>query len=109
LNELYEKYHERGLMIIGAYHHKEKSPLNVEHVKEQAEKYGFKFPVAIDPDWKTLKQWWLDGHHREATSVSFLIDRKGVIRYIHPGPQYAKGDKDYEEIEAAIKKLLDEK
>jgi hypothetical protein len=41
--------------------------------------------IAIDLDWKTLRAYWLDGAKREYTSVSFLIDRKGTIRYIHPG------------------------
>ena len=28
------------------------------------EHYQFRFPVAVavDPDWQTLKRWWLDGH-----------------------------------------------
>jgi peroxiredoxin len=109
LNEFNEKYQERGLLIVGAYHHKSKSPLNPEEVKQFAEKYGFKFPIAIDRDWKTLKQWWLDGAQRPATSVSFLIDRHGVIRHIHPGPQIIKGEKDFEELDAQIQKLLAEK
>lgn len=66
------------------------------------------FPVAIDPEWKTLNAWWMSPTPHDYTSVSFLIDRKGVIRYIHPGGKYARGEKDYDEIKATIEKLLAE-
>src|SRR6476660_4611996 len=78
LNEFFENYHEQGLEVIGLYHHKSDEPLKVETVKKYSDKFGFKFPVGIDPDWKNLHHWWLDSKKRDFTSVSFLIDRKGV-------------------------------
>jgi len=62
-----------------------------------------------DPDWRTLKRWWLDTGDRDLTSVSFLIDRQGVIRHIHPGGQYVKGDKAYAGMKVKIEELLREK
>lgn len=108
LNEFYEKYHDQGLAVIGFYHHKSSGPLVPEDVGRYGREFGFKFPVAIDYDWKTLKRWWLDGRERAWTSVSFLIDRKGIIRHIHPGGQYVKGDRDYSKLQAKIEKLLRE-
>ena len=109
LNEFYDKYHDRGLEVIGFYHHKSEEPLKVEAVRKYADGFGFKFPVEIDTDWKTLHQWWLDSEKRDFTSVSFLIDKNGVIRHIHPGGEYVKGDKAYAEMKAGIEKLLAEK
>jgi len=109
LNEFYEKYHSRGLEVVGFYHHKSSEPLDVEAVKEISEKFGFKFPIAIDADWKTLHRWWLDSHSRALTSVSFLLDRKGVVRLIHPGGQYVKGDADYAVMKRKLEELLEEK
>ena len=106
LNEFYEKYHGRGLEVIGFYHHKGSEPLKVAKVEEFSRNFGFKFPVAIDPEWQTLHRWWLDSHSRGWTSVSFLIDRQGVIRHIHPGGEYVKGDKDYAAMKARIEDLL---
>ncbi|MEW6304313.1 MAG: TlpA disulfide reductase family protein [Verrucomicrobiota bacterium] len=109
LNEFYQVYHEKGLEIVGAYHHKSTRPLKLADVKAHSERFGFKFPVAIDPEWRTLREWWLNRGERDFTSVTFLLDRQGVIRHIHPGGQYVKGDADYAAMKAAIERLLAEK
>jgi thiol-disulfide isomerase/thioredoxin len=108
LNEFHAKYGDQGLVVVGFYHHKSSAPLDVDRVKDSADRLGFRFPVAIDRDWKTLHRWWLDGKERRWTSVTFLIDRKGVIRHIHPGGQYIKGDRGYEDLKTAIETLLKE-
>jgi thiol-disulfide isomerase/thioredoxin len=108
LNELHERYKDRGLVVVGLYHHKSDRPLGPAQVKRSAEKLGFRFPVAIDPGWKTLKRWWLGTGDRRWTSVSFLIDRRGVVRFVHPGGQYVKGDRAYDALKAKVEELLKE-
>ena len=95
-------------MVIGFYHHKSDQPLTPDHVAKQAERLGFKFPVAVDPDWETLNKWWLDTGDRDFTSVSFLIDKAGEIQHIHPGGIYPKDSKDYQVMKAKIEELLKE-
>jgi peroxiredoxin len=109
LNEFYAKYRERGLEVFGFYHHKSPEPLTASAVRQHAARYGFTFPIAIDPEWRALKQWWLHGSDEQWTSVSFLLDRHGVVRHIHPGGQYVVGDKDYALLKAKIEELLEEK
>jgi peroxiredoxin len=109
LNDFHIRYRERGLVVVGLYHHKSKAPLDLDKVKETVGKMGFRFPVAVDHDWKTLRAWWLDDRPRGWTSVSFLLDRKGVIRHVHPGGQYVEGDKAHAELRAKIEELLAEK
>ncbi len=106
LNELYEKYHDKGLMVIGFYHHKSSEPLIKSKVEELVQEYRFNFPIAIDYEWKTLHAWWLNQVNTGWTSVSFLMDKEGIIRVIHTGGQYVKGDADYQKIESTIEKLL---
>ncbi len=106
LNRFDEEYRGRGLVVIGAYHHKDPEPLDVETVRGYVEHYRFRFPVAVDPDWQTLKRWWLDGHERSWTSVSFLIDRRGVIRHVHLGGKLAPDTDDFRVMRAKIEQLL---
>lgn len=106
LNELDRLYRDKGLVVIGFYHHKRPTPLDPEEVEKMAQEFGFRFPVAIDPEWRTLRRWWLDGSGQDWTSVSFLMDRQGIVRYIHPGGAYAPGGSDYVELKEKIEELL---
>jgi hypothetical protein len=38
--------------------------------------------------------------------VSFLIDRRGIIRHIHPGGRLAMGEGDYALMRSKIDELL---
>jgi len=109
LNEFQRNYRERGLRVIGLYHHKSSEPLSPAKVKNHARQLGFEFPIAIDPQWRNLREWWLDRGREQWTSVSFLLDRRGVVRHIHPGGQYVKGDDDYQAMQAKIEELLAER
>lgn len=108
LNDFWNRYRDRGLMVVGIYHHKSSGPLRVQNVEKQAAKFGFDFPIGIDPDWTTLQDWWLDKHGRGWTSVTFLLDREGIIRHVHPGGAFFKGEPGYEMLEKKIKELLGE-
>ena len=106
LNKLHQDFATRGLVVIGVYHHKSPEPIDVAKVRGWTREYGFQFPVAIDRDWRTLHRWWLDGQKRDFTSVSFLIDQRGVIRYIHPGGSLGLGGADYAALRARIDGML---
>ena len=56
LNDFWRRYGSRGLVVVGFYHHKSSKPLRLATVKTQSRKFGFEFPVAIDPDGKTLRR-----------------------------------------------------
>lgn len=105
-------YGPRGLQVIGVYHHKEATPFDPKVYEETAKKYGFTFPVAFDPDWRTFESWLRDKDGTPIstgwTSVTFLLDKKGVIRHVHPGGQYVEGDPAYADMQANIEKLLAE-
>ena len=86
LRELDKRYRKTGLVVIGFYHPKSEGPVNGSAVGELAKNLGMDFPIAVDAEWKTLNRYLLDQFpDAPFTSVSFLIDREGIIRYIHPG------------------------
>jgi peroxiredoxin len=108
LRTLHREYGPRGLTVVGLYHHKEPEPLKRGQFDGIVRDFGFEFPVARDPEWATLKAWWLDGHEREFTSVSFLLDKTGRIRGVHPGGRYAPGDPAFAAVKRAVERLLSE-
>ena len=110
LRALHERYAGRGLTVVGMYHHKESTPLDPEDVRGWAKHFGYEFPVAIDADWRTLDRWWLDGHpNRRFTSVSFLIDKAGIIRRVHLGGLIDVNSAEFKDIESDVERLLSAK
>jgi hypothetical protein len=95
-------------VVIGFYHHKEDGPFDPAIYEATARKYGFTFPLAVDPQWTTLKAWWLNGHDRDFTSASFLIDKAGRFRWVHPGGTLPAGGDAARGMEAAIQAALTE-
>lgn len=113
---LRRKYGPRGLRVVAVYHAKPPRDVRDEQVVAAAEALGYAGPVAVDLDWSELKKFYLDTGDRPATSASFLVDRGGVIRLVHPGPRFypssdpaeAGEDADFRRVEAAVKRLLDQ-
>jgi peroxiredoxin len=104
------EYGPRGLKVIGIYHHKGAGAFEPSVYRETARTYGFTFPLAVDLDWRTLDSWMRDAKGNKVdtgfTSVTFLLDREGVVRHVHPGGQYVEGDAAHAELRAAIERLL---
>jgi thiol-disulfide isomerase/thioredoxin len=114
---LRKKYADAGLKVVAIYHPKPPHPVSDDVIAAAATERGYHGAVAIDPEWTALKTAWMNHDRRAATSASFLVDRQGIIRFVHPGVQYFPSDKpddveanhDYELLDAAIAALLVEK
>lgn len=105
LRRLDDVYRSRGVVVVGMYHHKEKGPFDPAVYRKTAETYGFRFPLAFDRDWRTLKSWM--GHADTGfTSVTFVLDQKGVVRYVHPGGEIAASSPAARKIDQVIESLL---
>jgi thiol-disulfide isomerase/thioredoxin len=113
---LRKKYGDAGLKVVAVYHPKPPRDVSDDVIAAAALERGYHGAVAVDPKWQALKAAWLKDGRRAATSVSFLVDRKGVIRFVHPGvmyfpsskPEDAEANSDYELIDRAIAALLAE-
>jgi peroxiredoxin len=115
LETLRTRYAAQGLVVVGVYHPKPKAPVSDAFVRKTARELGFHGPLAVDERWSTLERWWLAGHpERNWTSVSFLIDRDGIVRWAHGGgeyhpssdPRHASCDASYSELDRTIRRLL---
>lgn len=117
LRKLQEEYGAKGFQVIGIFHPKPAGDWNVDRMQRAVAKYQFTFPVALDGDWSALKRWWLNGPRREFTSASFIVDKHGVIRYVHPGGEFHESngsigheicEADFKTIRKTIAELLSE-
>jgi peroxiredoxin len=103
---LWDEFRDRGLVIIGMYHH-HRSQLPVEEeARRTVELYGFEFPVAIDSHWQTIKRWWLEARPNRTSSISVLVDRAGVVRYVHKGGLIAPDSCESADLRARVQQLL---
>ena len=101
---LHERYARDGLIVIGIYHPKPPGAVDPTTIERAAKTFGMEFPIGLDLNWNTLKRYWLGGGKRSLTSASFLIDRQGIIRFIHAGGSYSP--EETEALEDAITRLL---
>ena len=120
LKEFHETYAAKGLAVIGMYTPKPPRDATPDEVRGFAKRFGFAFPVGLDNDHGVLNSWWLAPHgrrlDRKFTSVSFLLDRKGIVRKIHFGPEFfasddpehAQANRDYLDMKKTVEALLAE-
>lgn len=98
LNAWYEKYKDKGLVIIGVHTPEFDFEKDYNNVKRAIEKFGIKYPVVQDNEYKT----W-NAYKNRYWPHKYLIDIDGFIVYDHIG------EGAYEETERKIQELLEER
>jgi len=91
------KYRKAGLIIVGVHSPEFAFEHEIGNVKDQAAKLGVKYPIAIDNDFDTWRNY--DNLYWPA---HYLIDKNGVVRQVH------FGEGAYDETEMLIRTLLGE-
>lgn len=112
LEKFRQKYGEKGLKIVAVYHPKPPRGVADSLILDAASDIGYRGPIAVDLNWSQLKKAYPG--NRGPTSISILVDKEGIIRFVHPGPDYfpsdqkekARQDEDYRLMEKAIEGLL---
>ena len=112
LEKFREKYGEKGLKVVAVYHPKPPRAVPDSLILNAARDIGYRGAIAVDLDWSQQKKVY--PNNPGPTSISILVDRDGIIRFVHPGPEYfpsderekAQQDEDYRLMEKAIQELL---
>jgi thiol-disulfide isomerase/thioredoxin len=91
------RYRNKGLVIVGVHTPEFAFARELENVRRAATEFGFKYPIAVDSDYKI----W-NSYGNRYWPAKYLIDRKGVIRDFH------FGEGSYGNTEAKIQSLLKE-
>lgn len=94
LRVLSEKYLDRGLVVVGLHHPKSDAARDPDTVARAARALGFKFPIGLDNQWKSIRAYGVGDVFQRFTSVSFVIDRDGIIRFVHDGGEFHTGGGD---------------
>ncbi len=97
LKTWWEKYEDKGLVIIGVHSPEFEFEKNPENVQEAIEDFEIKYPVVQDNDFKTWR-----AYENRYWPAKYLIDKDGFIRYTH------FGEGKYDETENTIQELLAE-
>jgi thiol-disulfide isomerase/thioredoxin len=114
LSQLAHRYRADGLVVVGIHHPKSDEGKDPAYVLRSARAMGIDFPVGTDRDWTTLRAYGVGTEFQRFTSVSVLIDRAGVIRFVHDGgefhpgtaPEHADCDAAYQALVRAIGEVL---
>lgn len=75
-----KKFAPQGLVVIGVHSPEFDSERDIENVKRYVREHGITYPVAIDNDFATWKNY-----NNRYWPAMYLIDKQGVIRYVHIG------------------------
>jgi peroxiredoxin len=112
LRELSKRYEDRGLVVVGLHHPKSDPARDPKAVARAARALGLDFRVGLDNDWETIRAYGVGRVFQRFTSVTFLIDRQGIIRFVHDGGEFHEGEGHaecnaaYRALEAAIVEAL---
>jgi hypothetical protein len=90
------KYRDQGLTIIGVHSPEFAFEREVPNVAENAERLGVEYPIAIDNDFRTWREW-----DQRYWPAHYLIDQSGRVRQVH----YGEGA--YAQTEQLIQTLLE--
>ena len=93
----YEKYKDKGFVVVGVHTPEFQFEHNSENVSDAAKMYGINYPIAQDNDYST----W-NNYKNEYWPAEYLIDAQGRIRRTH------FGEGEYDQMEMAIRELLQE-
>jgi len=95
VTELYSKYRDRGLVVIGVHTPEFPFERSASHVQAALKRHGILYPVAQDNN----SQTW-NAYRNQYWPAQYIIDQNGRIVFQHDG------EGQYEQIDRTIARLL---
>jgi thiol-disulfide isomerase/thioredoxin len=94
--ELYAKYRDRGLVVVGVHTPEFPFERSASNVQAALKRHGITYPVAQDNDSRT----W-NAYRNQYWPAQYIVDRSGKIVFQHDG------EGQYEQMDRTIARLLD--
>jgi peroxiredoxin len=98
-----KRYAGKDVVIVGIHSPETTGEREIARIRQQAEKHGLKFPIAVDNDLANWRAW-----KNEVWPAVYVVDRKGVVRYGWEGELNFQGQKGEETVRSVIDRLLAE-
>jgi thiol-disulfide isomerase/thioredoxin len=95
VTELYAKYRDKGLVVVGVHTPEFPFERSASNVQAALKRHGITYPVAQDNDSRT----W-NAYRNQYWPAQYVIDRNGKIVFQHAG------EGRYEEIDRTVARLL---
>jgi thiol-disulfide isomerase/thioredoxin len=95
VTELYAKYRDRGLVVVGVHTPEFPFERSAANVQAALKRHGITYPVAQDNDSRT----W-NAYRNQYWPAQYIIDQSGRIVFTHAG------EGRYEEIDRTVARLL---
>jgi thiol-disulfide isomerase/thioredoxin len=95
VTELYAKYKDRGLVVVGIHTPEFPFERSAANVQAALKRHGITYPVAQDND----SQTW-DAYRNQYWPAQYIVDQSGKIVFHHDG------EGRYDEIDRTIARLL---
>jgi thiol-disulfide isomerase/thioredoxin len=95
VTELYTKYKDRGLVVVGVHTPEFPFERSAANVQAALKRHGITYPVAQDNESKT----W-NAYRNQYWPAQYIVDQSGKIVFQHAG------EGRYDEIERTVAKLL---
>ena len=95
LTRWYEKYKDKGLVIVGVHSPEFEFGKNLANVKRAVERFHIRYPVAMDSHMSTWRAW-----QNQFWPAEYLVDKQGNVVLHHFGEGH------YLEMENAIRHQL---
>ena len=102
--ELAERYADKDVAIVGVHTAEFDEEKGLARVREQADKNGLTFPIAVNDDGATWRAW--DNHFWPAI---YLVDKNGRVRHRWEGELRSSGRDGDAVLRGWIDELLAEK
>jgi thiol-disulfide isomerase/thioredoxin len=93
----YERYGPNEFVVVGVHTPELAFERDVDNLREAIDRAGVRFPVAVDPDYRT----W-NAYGNRYWPAFYFVDRSGRVRHAH------FGEGEYERSEQVIRELLAE-
>ncbi|NVN88505.1 MAG: thioredoxin family protein [Rhodopseudomonas sp.] len=93
--ELYAKYKDKGLVVVGIHTPEFPFEKSASNVKAALKRHGITYPVAQDNDSKT----W-NAYQNQYWPAQYLVDQNGTVIYQHDG------EGQYDEMDRLVGRLL---